>query len=229
MNILAIDTSTKILSIAVKTDESYEERLIDGHFSHSEDLLHEIKQMCARASVALRDLDLLICTKGPGSFTGLRVGMATLKGIRSASGAKLVSIPTLSAMINTVSAISDLPVLAVMDAKKKRYYIRLEDKERVIVSDIDANAEDIKDELSSFSKILVVGDYEKIKEDLKKAAPSVLFVHDPKNTGNISMSLIELGLIQLEEKGEDEIGMGPVYIRKSDAEVSLEKRIKEGF
>ena len=203
MNILAIDTSTKILSIAVKTDESYEERLIDGHFSHSEDLLHEIKQMCARASVALR--------------------------IRSASGAKLVSIPTLSAMINTVSAISDLPVLAVMDAKKKRYYIRLEDKERVIVSDIDANAEDIKDELSSFSKILVVGDYEKIKEDLKKAAPSVLFVHDPKNTGNISMSLIELGLIQLEEKGEDEIGMGPVYIRKSDAEVSLEKRIKEGF
>ena len=185
--------------------------------------------MCARASVALRDLDLLICTKGPGSFTGLRVGMATLKGIRSASGAKLVSIPTLSAMINTVSAISDLPVLAVMDAKKKRYYIRLEDKERVIVSDIDANAEDIKDELSSFSKILVVGDYEKIKEDLKKVAPSVLFVHDPKNTGNISMSLIELVLIQLEEKGEDEIGMGPVYIRKSDAEVSLEKRIKEGF
>ena len=79
MNILSLDTSTPVLSLSVRTNSSYEERKIIGNFSHSENLLGEIKSMTKRAGIELKDFELLICTKGPGSFTGLRVGMAGLK------------------------------------------------------------------------------------------------------------------------------------------------------
>ena len=60
MNILVLDTSTSILSIALKTDEGYEERLIDGHFSHSEDLLPEIEAILSRACIDISDISLVI-------------------------------------------------------------------------------------------------------------------------------------------------------------------------
>ena len=106
MNILSLDTSTDVLSIALKTDTSYEERLINGNFSHSECLLTEIMSLLERAHLSLKDLDILIAAKGPGSFTGLRVGIASLKGIRAAGDAKLVTIPTLEAMVHAVKGLS---------------------------------------------------------------------------------------------------------------------------
>ena len=56
MNILAADTSTQILSIALFTERTYEERLVDGNFSHSEDLLPEIEELLKRAGIELKDL-----------------------------------------------------------------------------------------------------------------------------------------------------------------------------
>ena len=67
---LAVDTSTQIASVALLTENSYEERLIDGHFSPSEDLLEEIGKLLERASIKMQDLELLAVTKGPGSFIG---------------------------------------------------------------------------------------------------------------------------------------------------------------
>ena len=125
MNILSLDTSTPVLSLSLRTNNSYEERKIIGNFSHSENLLGEIKSMTKRAGIELKDLELLICTKGPGSFTGLRVGMAGLKGISLASSAPLVSVPTLSVIDESVKSLWKGPVLSVIDAKKKKFYFRL--------------------------------------------------------------------------------------------------------
>ena len=117
MNILSLDTSTEVLSLSLRTDSSLEEKKIKGNFSHSENLLGEIKAMTDRAKIALKDIDLLICTKGPGSFTGLRVGMATLKGISLASSSPLVSVPTLAVIEKSVSSLWKGPILSVIDAK----------------------------------------------------------------------------------------------------------------
>ena len=68
MNILSVDTSTQILSIALLTENSYEERLVDGNFSPSENLLNEIEELLGRAGIEMKDLDLLAVSKGPGSF-----------------------------------------------------------------------------------------------------------------------------------------------------------------
>ena len=222
MNILSVDTATEVLSIALQTESSYEERLIRGNFSHSEDLLSEIISLLDRAGIALKDLDLLVCTKGPGSFTGLRVGMASLKGIRSGSNAKLVSVPTLDAMIRAVGPQS-IPVLAVIDAKKKKFYMASSE-----LAPRDGNPEDIKDFIDANEKIFITGqDAAKFLAKIEDESVKAKFVVDTMSPRNLSRALIELGLEQLERDGEDEIGEGPIYIRRSDAEEALLKKIKE--
>ncbi|MBQ0071140.1 MAG: tRNA (adenosine(37)-N6)-threonylcarbamoyltransferase complex dimerization subunit type 1 TsaB, partial [Spirochaetales bacterium] len=157
MNILSIDTSTAVLSIALKTDKTYEERVVIGNFAHSENLLPEIKSLLSRAGLTLKDLQLLICTKGPGSFTGLRVGMASLKGISLGSGAPLVSVPTLS-VIDEAASLWKGPRLAVIDARKKKFYFRLTNGDEVLLDDRDGNPEDIKEAVTALSQpVLVTG------------------------------------------------------------------------
>ena len=226
MNILALDTSTPILSIALETDKSYEERLIDGAFSHSEDLLTEIEALLERANLELKDLNMLFVTKGPGSFTGLRVGMASMKGIASALSIPLVSIPTLEVIENAVKPYSG-PILSVIDAKKKKFYLRLSENREVLIEDRDGNAEDIIEELRRHSGILITGpDAAKFSAKLKEEY-GFYTLCDPLAPRNLSRSLIELGKRRFEEKGADDIGEGPVYIRRSDAEEALLKKMSE--
>ena len=111
MNILAIDTSTAVLSIALRTDNSYEERLVNGPFSHSEDLLPEIERLLSRVGMDISEITLVIVAKGPGSFTGLRIAMASAKGLASALSIPLVSIPTLDVIAMAASP-WDGPVLS---------------------------------------------------------------------------------------------------------------------
>ena len=146
MNILSADTSTDVLSIALSTDNSYEERLVKGRFSHSEDLLAEIESLLSRAGIGMADLDLLAVTKGPGSFTGLRIGMASMKGISSALSVPLASIPTLDAIAEAASTYPGA-ILPAIDARKHRFYISLHKGGRTIVPDRDGNAEDIMERL----------------------------------------------------------------------------------
>lgn len=226
MNILALDTSTQVLSIALKTDKTYEERLVVGAFSHSEDLLSEIVALLKRVNLTLKDLELLVVTKGPGSFTGLRVGIASLKGISSAISIPLVSIPTLETIENAVKLYNG-PILSVIDAKKKRFYLRLSLKNEVLIADRDGNVDDILDELDKFDEVLLTGPdaaaFEKKLEGKTKARIAL----DPFAPRNLSKSLIELGIKKLETVGPDDIGEGPVYIRRSDAEEALLHKMRE--
>lgn len=228
MNILSIDTSTPTLSIAFQTDNSYEERIIDGNFSHSEDLLAEIESIIKRANSKIQDLDLLVCTRGPGSFTGLRVGMATLKGFSSALGIPLVSVGTLEAAERTIGFCRG-KVLTVIDARKKRYYLRLSEDGQLLMDEIDGNVDDVIRHLKDGDRLTVTGPDAKVfASKLKDAMPSIDIIIDDMAHRNLSKAMINLALKQLEEIGPDDIGQGPVYIRRSDAEEALLKRMEEG-
>lgn len=226
MNILSIDTSTNILSIALKTASSYEERLVDGNFSHSENLLFEIESILKRAKMAIKDLDLLICTRGPGSFTGLRIGMATLKGFSSALSIPMVSVPTLKAIERSVGFYPGL-TLSTIDAKKKRFYIRLSKNNETILDDRDAKVEDIVSYFDEDEVLITGPDAASFAKKLKEINEDARIIIDTFAPRNISRALIELGLEQYESIGADDIGQGPVYIRRSDAEEALLKRIEE--
>ena len=194
MNILLFDTSTQILSIALKCDKFYEERLIDGNFSHSEDLLKEVLSILDRAKIGIKDLDLLICTKGPGSFTGIRVGMVTMKGFASALSIPLVSVGTLEA-IEEAASLYNGPILSVIDAKKKRFYQRLSFSGEVIVPDSDMAPEDIIGDLKNYDEVLVTGpDAALFKDKILAADPTINLVLDTLVPRNLSKAMLKLGL-----------------------------------
>ena len=229
MNILSLDTSTEVLSLSLRTDSSLEEKKIKGNFSHSENLLGEIKAMTDRAKIALKDIDLLICTKGPGSFTGLRVGMATLKGISLASASPLVSVPTLAVIEKSVSSLWKGPILSVIDAKKKKYYIRYSKNGEVVISDRDSSLEEIVSLLENEKDtILVTGpDAASFLTKIEGISQALPLQRDIETPRCLSWALETLGKEKYEESGADDIGEGPVYIRRSDAEEMLLSKAKE--
>ena len=214
MNILSLDTSNPVLSLSLRTNNSYEERKIIGNFSHSENLLGEIKSMTKRAGIELKDLELLICTKGPGSFTGLRVGMAGLKGISLASSAPLVSVPTLSVIDESVKSLWKGPVLSVIDAKKKKFYFRLR------------KGEDVIETLKSLKDVLITGPDAALFAS-KLSSEDLDITVDSEAPRCLSYALEKLGKEKYATDGPDDIGEGPVYIRRSDAEEMLLAKARE--
>ncbi len=229
MNILSADTSASSLSIALRTSTTYEERLVCGAFAPSENLMGEVKSLLLRAGITLSDLDLLVCTKGPGSFTGLRITMALMKGISLATGTPLVSVPTLSAVERTVEKIWKGPVLSIVDAKKKRFYYRISKGGEILSPDMDETTERIIETLSHIEgPVLLTGPDAALFSRKAREAGCTFLILDEDTPRNLSHALMELGEEIYKTKGADDIGEGPVYIRRSDAEeMLLEKTLEE--
>lgn len=122
MKVLAVETATSRQSIALLDDErvlAREEQEAGG--AHGTLLLPAIGRLLATAGLALTQLDGLICSIGPGSFTGLRVGTATLLGLRAATDVPLVLVPTLEAMVWSLRGTAG-PVCPVLLSRKGELY-----------------------------------------------------------------------------------------------------------
>ncbi|MDQ5986930.1 MAG: tRNA threonylcarbamoyladenosine biosynthesis protein TsaB [Syntrophus sp. SKADARSKE-3] len=122
MKILAIDTSGQSAGLAILEDDNplYEIN-INMEIHHSEILLPALDDMCRATGIAVKDMDLFACTTGPGSFTGLRIGLSTVKGMAMATGKPVVGVSTLEALACNAMQ-SSLTVCPVMDARKNQIY-----------------------------------------------------------------------------------------------------------
>ncbi|MDI9429955.1 MAG: tRNA (adenosine(37)-N6)-threonylcarbamoyltransferase complex dimerization subunit type 1 TsaB, partial [Spirochaetota bacterium] len=129
MMVLACDTSTSVMHLALCRFEEgtltwFETLSLLSGNRHSELLMDKILALCADAGIRVKEIDLLVTGAGPGSFTGLRISMATLKGISLAASIPLVSVPSLDVWYHSVEQVEQ-PVLTVIDAKKQRFYTAL--------------------------------------------------------------------------------------------------------
>jgi tRNA threonylcarbamoyl adenosine modification protein YeaZ len=119
VKILGIDSSTPIASVAVLDDERILATGESDAAGHRADLLVTIDRVCREAGVTPAELDAVAIGAGPGSFTGLRIGMATAKGIAFAAGKPLWAVSSLAALAYPV----DKPlVIAVLDARRGELY-----------------------------------------------------------------------------------------------------------
>lgn len=231
MNILVTDTSTQALTVALKTDTFFETRTAEGRsIQHSERLMPIVKELCADAGITTGDIELLGCTRGPGSFTGLRIGMAAFKGMAYALGKPLVSVSTLETMAHCIPYF-DGAIVTVIDAKKQRWYLGAFESSKDglvrLMPDTDGNQADLVAPLGKYSRILVTGpDAKAFSEVLRSTFPDKDILVDSISYKAISSALIEAAVSQYEHFGADDIGQGPVYLRKSDAEVALEERLR---
>ncbi|MEK7792932.1 MAG: tRNA (adenosine(37)-N6)-threonylcarbamoyltransferase complex dimerization subunit type 1 TsaB [Candidatus Hydrogenedentota bacterium] len=122
MRILAADTATAYNTVALVDDGGLlAETVVRAGRRHSERLVATVDWVLSEAGCALKDVDLLAISIGPGSFTGLRVGASAWKGLALAANLPLIGVPTLAAMTR-VTAFSDEIVVPLLDARMSEVF-----------------------------------------------------------------------------------------------------------
>jgi tRNA threonylcarbamoyladenosine biosynthesis protein TsaB len=229
MKILAVDTSTSLGSIAlVEGLQVRAELSLNVSVTHNQRLLPGIHRLLANVSWTLESLDGLALGLGPGSFTGLRIGMSVMKGLAFASGKPLAGVPTLDALAANVS-IAPWRICPILDARKGEVYTALYqgrggfDVERVtpylvvkperLVALINERTVFLGDGLSRY------GDYLAAElGDRMVRAPDHLNVVYGSAIAWLAMARLQRGL------REDLSACVPLYVRPSEAEIKLMNR-----
>ncbi|MDR1948012.1 MAG: tRNA (adenosine(37)-N6)-threonylcarbamoyltransferase complex dimerization subunit type 1 TsaB [Spirochaetaceae bacterium] len=232
MNILAIDTATAVLSVAVSAGERgfrYFEAAAGNR--HSELLPEIIDYVIKNAGLCPADLEVAACMRGPGSFTGLRIGFASVKGMALALGIPMVSAPTLDCMAFPLSFWPGI-VIPLIDAKQHRYFTALYRGGERISDYLDAETGDIILRLervraaeagAADPPVLLSGpDAPMLLPGLISRFGEGAVVLDPAHAGGKARELLAISAkYSILNKG-DAPGSGPLYLRKSDAELVYE-------
>lgn len=143
MKILSIDTSSSICSVAILEDDKIlKEAHNNSEREHSETLMPMLDELLKSMKLTLDDIGLLVCTKGPGSFTGIRIGMATIKAISDAKKIPVIGIDSLEALAYTgIMQKGDGEYISIIDAKNDNVYFaiyKMKDKKFSIYKSPDA-------------------------------------------------------------------------------------------
>ena len=222
MKLLALEASAKAASCAVLEDGvPIATAWQSTGLTHSRTLLPMVRDMLRNSELTLSEMNALSVAVGPGSFTGLRIGIATVKGLAWAADKPCIPVSTLEAMAHPLAHTSATLVCA-MDARRQQIYharFRAEDGALLrIREDCAISLEQTAAELKDVSDpLLVVGDGAKLCADYLtwqgiscRLAPAHLRMQ----------SAVGVGLAAMEHLGEavDAQGLLPVYLRLSQAE-----------
>ncbi len=166
MRILSVDTSAVCASVAVTEDgKILSESSINTGLTHSRTLMPMIDSVLKNGEISLESIDLFACSVGPGSFTGIRIGVAAIKGLCDALGKKCVPVSTLEALAYNLLGRSCTAV-SVMDARCNQVYcgIFLVDGEEVtrLTEDMAIKVDDLGKLLEDYENIIFVGDGAKL-------------------------------------------------------------------
>lgn len=230
MKILAVDTSTRMGSIAlVEGPRLVAEIRLDAERSNAERLLPAIETLLKKAGWGLSDLNGLAVTIGPGSFTGLRIGLATLKGFAHAHSLPLAGVSSLSALAHN-GVLSQWPVAAILNAGRGEIFSALYrfDKGRmseVLLPEQCVKPEAFRDALKKQKGCWLIGEgalrHESLfREGLGEKAyfPPLPLMHlQAKWAAWLALPILEKG------DGKDWKRLTPRYLRLSDAEIKKGK------
>ena len=229
MNILAIDCACEALSVALAVGNGTLYTEIDAGAHHSELLVECADTLCKTAGISPKDLGMVVCMKGPGSFTGLRIGYSAAKGIAMALGIPLKAIPTMDCLVYPFSVWPGI-VLPSIDAKRGCFFAALYRNGKELSGCMDASPQAIAEKvtwarLSPDEPVLLTGPGAELLYPRLAAHISGEHIRvDPDCRKGRARELLEIARSRVSEEKSD-IDSGPVYIRKSDAE---EKSIAQG-
>lgn len=201
---LFLNTSTKWLHIAILKNN----KIVDDIFKHyekdmSEEALYKIKELFDKNNLVIEDIDEIVCVKGPGSFTGLRIGITIAKTMAYFLNKNLYSVSSLEVLASSVK--KDI-IVPIIDARRGYVYSAIYDKDyNIIQKESYIKLEDLKDKLKDYKNATFVTtdefdfDKQEYKPDLEN-----LYANNFKQKEN-SMTFIPnyLKLTEAEEKLND--------------------------
>lgn len=238
--LLGIDTSTAVASVALveggkvvreEVHAGHNASSSSGHANHSEILLPLVDSVLTKASVSLSDISAMAVSIGPGSFTGLRIGLSTVKGLAYGSNIPVVGVPTLLALAMRVSDWEGL-ICPLLDARKKEVYAalfkRAEGRLERLTEDGVSSHEKVFEEiraLRSSGPCLFIGDGIRVYGDLIRASlgeRSLLASGDAYPSTATAVARLAEERVLHEEF--DPLGpLSPLYLRPSEAEAKRGK------
>lgn len=224
MNILVLDCAVTKLSIAVKTEDKFISQTYDIGMRQSEILVPTIDEILSKAGITAADLNYSALTIGPGSFTGLRLGISALKAIELAYNVPVYGISSLTIYSYAYKDLG-LPILACIDANKDKFYACLSDQNSLILEEGDYDVEEIISKLNGLSKVLVAGPDAQKLADIIKENKNDIEVLTTKASAMTTEALVAITEDKI-SKGEATLKDfdGPVYLRASEAELALKSK-----
>ncbi len=218
--VLALDNSLDFLCIALSRGEDLlEERRIRGRESASQIIGEEVLDLLRKRDISPTDLKLLVSTVGPGSFTGIRVALAFLKGLKIGLGVPLVGVPTLDCLAYQFSFMEGFFILPTIDAKKGETFCALyfsKGKRIERITSYEARKpEDVRGMIKK--PCIILGSGVKVLRD---------FLDDPDfviaRTSSPCVPMDILIKLGLERLTSFETNVLPVYGRRSEAEIKFD-------
>ena len=229
MVILGIDSSATAASASILKDSKIlSEVFSDTGLTHSQTLLPMIDNCIKIAGIKLDDIDVIAVANGPGSFTGVRIGIATVKGISFTNDIPCAEISTLECMAYNVANFDGL-ICSVMDARCNQVYTAFFEnhdccKVNRLSDDVAMSIDELGEKIIELNKkVIFVGDgaelcYEKLKDKI-----SELYI-TPHHIRKQRASGVALAALRKESKSSRDISVN--YIRLPQAQRELAKRIK---
>ncbi|WP_313132738.1 tRNA (adenosine(37)-N6)-threonylcarbamoyltransferase complex dimerization subunit type 1 TsaB [Anaerocolumna sp.] len=235
MKILAIDSSGLVASVAVVSeDQLLAEYTINHKKTHSQTLLPMLDEIVKMIELDIKDIDAIAVAAGPGSFTGLRIGSSTAKGLGLALDKPIIPVPTVDGLAFNLYG-TDKLICPIMDARRNQVYTGLyefKDTEFVTVESQQAiGIDEIAEKINKIGRaVIFLGDGVEVYQEQLKTLMKVPYSFAPLHLSKQRAGAIgALGVIYF-KKGlaEDADLHQPTYLRLSQAERELaEKQQKQ--
>lgn len=234
MRILGIESSSLVASAAVVENEvTLAEYTVNYKKTHSQTLLPMIDEMMRLLDMEPSAVDAIAVSGGPGSFTGLRIGSATAKGLGLALKKPLIHVPTLDAMAYGLFGASGL-ICPMMDARRQQVYTgiyRFEERFEIVMEQSALAVADLAERLNALGeRVIFLGDGVPVYEKQLAETLTVPYCLAPAHVNRQrAASVAALGAVYFAEgKTETAAEHKPDYLRKSQAEREREEKEREG-
>ncbi|WP_317311135.1 tRNA (adenosine(37)-N6)-threonylcarbamoyltransferase complex dimerization subunit type 1 TsaB [Clostridium thermobutyricum] len=231
MLVLSVDSSSKCATCAIVNDEGVvSEYTLNNKREHSVLIMPMIEQLLKDSNLTIDDIDGFIVSKGPGSFTGLRIGMATIKGLSFGLNKPYVSVSTLDGLALSLSSFNGI-ICPIMDALRDTVYTSFykfkDGKLERLMDYTSLSLEELKDSLNEKGEnVIFTGDgVFKHKEFLLENINNCSFASNHVNVVKAS-SIGEIGLELLKEGIKDDDNSSPLYIKQPQAVRELNQRLQ---
>ena len=234
MKILALDSSGLVASVAVTEDDNLlGEYTINYKKTHSQTLLPMLDEVAKMIELDLKTVDVIAVSAGPGSFTGLRIGSATAKGLALALDKKIVSVPTVDALAYNIWNCTDV-ICPLMDARRQQTFTGLytfeDGRMQTLLPQCVVQIEEIINKVNDMGKpVVFLGDGVPVFADFIAQHCKVPYQYAPAHCNKQrAASVAALGaILYAEGKAEPAAEHKPDYLRLSQAERERQEKERD--
>lgn len=217
MKMLAVDTSSAICSVALlDNDNLIDEINLDNGRTHSENLMPIVDEIIKRNNMDVKDIEFISCVVGPGSFTGIRIGVSSIKAIAEVLNVKLAQVTSLETLAANVENAET--IVSLIDARNNQVYCGIFDKDYNLKEEALADSiDEVINHIKKYQGIVFTGNGAELHKELllnniENARFADVNIQLAKNVGKIGYKKY------LENNVENADTIIPIYLRKSQAE-----------